>query len=65
MWGLYGLDIHISQTGESNDVYLNNELHSFLLRWAKNTSEWWTEAFRNMSEYMDFDGVSPVDSLRL
>lgn len=24
--------------------------------WAENTPAWWTEAFRNMSSFMDFDG---------
>lgn len=24
--------------------------------WAENVQEWWTEAFRNMSSFMDFDG---------
>lgn len=26
--------------------------------WAENTPAWWTEAFRNMSAYMDFDGYA-------
>lgn len=24
--------------------------------WAENTQKWWTEAFKNMTAYMDFDG---------
>lgn len=24
--------------------------------WAKNTQSWWTEAFKNMSAFMNFDG---------
>lgn len=32
--------------------------------WAENTPAWWTEAFRNMSAFMDFDGyASPRLSL--
>lgn len=26
--------------------------------WANNTQQWWTEAFKNMSEFMDFDGYA-------